>query len=273
MIFDLHSHTTASDGELTPLALISRARENGVACLAITDHDTIDAYGEFDCDLIDGVMLCPGVELSANWHGRSVHVVGLRIRLESSSLLKELEAQQNSRVERAEQIAGRLEKKGFDHAMEGARAFAGGDNIGRPHFAKFLVSIAAVRDERQAFKRYLGRGKIGDIQRGWPPVASVTSWIRDAGGMAVLAHPAHYRLTNTKLGVLADEFVEAGGTAMEVVSGKQSPELTRKLAELAAEKGLLASTGSDFHRPGAAWSELGRQTALPSHLKPVWDAW
>jgi hypothetical protein len=274
MIFDLHSHTTASDGELPPHALIARARANGVTCLAITDHDTIEAYRDMTGDCIDGVRICHGIELSANWHGRSVHIVGLNIDLGSDELRAAVAAQQYTRVGRAELIGARLAKKGIEGAMAGAMAIAGNNNnIGRPHFAKFLVSIGAVRDERQAFKRFLGQGKVGDIQRVWPDIGTVTAWILAAGGTPVLAHPGHYKLTNAKLGILADEFIQAGGNALEVVSGKQSSDLTRKLAELAAAKGLLASTGSDFHRPNAAWSELGRQTALPENLNPVWDAW
>jgi hypothetical protein len=273
MVFDLHSHTTASDGELDPCDLLARARANGVTCLAITDHDTVAAYGAVTAAARAGVDICYGIELSANWHGRSIHVVGLNIQTDCEVMRLAVSQQQQARLERAGIIAARLASKGFDGALAGARGIAGSDNIGRPHFAKFLVSIAAVRDERQAFRKYLGRGKAGDVHRGWPTVAAVVAWIRDAGGTAVLAHPAHYQLTNTRLGILADEFVAAGGGAIEVVSGRQLPELTRKLADLANAKCLLASSGSDFHRPGQPWSELGQQSALPGNVRPVWDAW
>jgi predicted metal-dependent phosphoesterase TrpH len=273
MTFDLHSHSTASDGELSPSALIARARDNGVSCLAITDHDTVEAYCNMPDDDVDGVTICRGIELSCNWQGRSVHVVGLNIRLESAALQAALRVQQQNRNRRAELIAERLSKKGIDGAMAGARALAGNAIIGRPHFARFLVSAGTVRDERQAFKRYLGNGKLGDVQHNWPGIATVIQWIREAGGLAVLAHPAHYKLTNTKLALLTGEFVAAGGAGIEVVSGRQSADLTNKLAELAVAKQLLASTGSDFHRTGQSWSDVGRQSALPDHLTPVWDAW
>ncbi len=273
MVFDLHSHTTASDGALAPRELLARARAHGVTCLAITDHDTVDAYLNLTDSGDAGISLCHGIELSANWHGRSVHIVGLNLRLQCDGLHTALAAQQQSRLQRAEVIAKRLSQKGIKDALAGARAFAGNGMIGRPHFARFLVASGKVRDEQQAFRRYLGSGKAGDVQSGWPPVATVTSWIRESGGTAVLAHPAQYKMTNAKLGSLADEFVQAGGTAVEVVSGKQAPELTRRLADLANAKQLLASSGSDFHRPGQAWSELGQQSALPGDVKPVWDAW
>lgn len=273
MIFDLHMHTDTSDGELAPGALIERARANGVHCLSITDHDTVDGYAGIDCDAVDGMSIIHGIELSAQWNGRSIHVVGLNLNLAATNLPDVLAAQRQVRLERAKKIARRLEHKGFDGALEGARKLARDDNVGRPHFAKFLVSTGKVRDEQQAFKRYLGKGKLGDVQQLWPTIETVTKWICDAGGTPVLAHPAHYKLTNTKLARLVDEFRAGGGTAMEVVSGRQTPEVTRKLAELSVAKGLLASTGSDFHRVGAQWSDIGRQPTLPGHLKPVWDAW
>jgi len=273
MLFDLHCHTTASDGALAPAELLARARDNGVGCVAITDHDTLDAYRQLGDSCTVGVSLCHGIELSATWHGRSVHIVGLNLRLDCDGLQQALVTQRQSRLLRAEIIAKRLAQKGIRDALAGATAIAGNGMIGRPHFAKFLVASGKVRDEQQAFHRYLGQGKPGDVESGWPSVATVTAWIREAGGTAVLAHPGHYRMTNSKLGVLADEFVRAGCTAMEVVSGRQAPALTRKLADLANAKQLLASTGSDFHRPGPAWSELGRQSALPDDVSPVWDSW
>jgi 3',5'-nucleoside bisphosphate phosphatase len=273
MIYDLHSHSTASDGELSPSALITRARDNGVNCLAITDHDTVEAYYDLPDAGLAGVKICHGIELSCNWQGRSVHVVGLNIRLDSVALQAALRVQQENRNRRAQLIAARLDKKGIVGAMAGARAIAGNAIIGRPHFARFLVSAGKVRDERQAFKRYLGNGKLGDVQHDWPGIATVIQWIRQAGGLAVLAHPAHYKLTNTKLSLLTDEFVAAGGAGIEVVSGRQTADLTKKLAQLAVEKQLLASTGSDFHRMGQSWSDIGRQSALPDHLTPVWNAW
>lgn len=273
MLFDLHCHSTASDGVLAPAELLARARDKGIGCIAITDHDTLDAYRQLADSATTGLLLCHGIELSASWQGRGVHIVGLNLDPGGDGLQQALAAQRQSRLQRAEQIARRLAGKGIRGALAGAAAIAGNSIIGRPHFARFLVESGAVRDVQQAFRRYLGRGKPGDVDGNWPPLGVVTAWIRDAGGTAVLAHPAHYGLTNSKLGRLADEFVLAGGAALEVVSGSQAPAITRRLADLANNRQLLASTGSDFHRPGPAWSELGRQSALPADVSPVWDSW
>ena len=273
MIFDLHTHSTASDGTLTPHELLRRARSNGVNCLSITDHDTVSAYRQLGSTQYDALRLIPGIELSATWATLNVHIVGLNIDLQSTVLSEVVRQQQEARLRRAEQIALNLQKKGVTGALDGARDIAGNDNIGRPHFAAYLVEAGAVADVRQAFRKYLGRGKTGDVRKFWPSMSVVVQWIREAAGTAVLAHPAHYQLTNARLGLLADEFIAAGGTAIEVVSGKQLPELTRKLAQLATDKGLLASCGSDFHRPGQAWAELGQATLLPKGCRAVWHSW
>lgn len=273
MIVDLHSHTTASDGVLTPRELILRARENGVDCLAITDHDTVAAYDDPELNRDSTVNLITGIEFSAGWHGLDVHIVGLNVIPDSEALTAAVDRQLKARTDRAKLIAERLAAVGIDNALDGARRIAGNDNLGRPHFAAYLQEIGAVSNGRQAFRKYLGHGKPGHVRGFWQPVRDVVQWIRDAGGTAVLAHPAHYKLTNTRLLVLCDEFIAAGGTAIEVVSGRQHPDVTARFGRLADEKGLLASCGSDFHRPGTPWSELGRASPLPSGCRPVWDTW
>jgi len=273
MIFDLHSHSTLSDGSLTPGELLRRALDHGVGCLAITDHDTVAAYRGLDRKQVDGISLIPGVEFSSCWASLNIHVVGLNIDPDSDALTRAVGQQQEARMNRAAQIAENLRRRGIDGALEGARKFAASDNIGRPHFAQYLIEIGAVVDFGKAFRRYLGRGKAGDVRQFWPTLETVVEWILGAGGTAVLAHPAHYKLSNTRLGLLADEFVAAGGTALEVVSGRQSPDIGRRLADLAAAKSLLASSGSDFHRPGAPWNEVGQASPMPRGCRPVWDSW
>jgi predicted metal-dependent phosphoesterase TrpH len=270
MIFDLHSHTTFSDGVLTPSGLISRAVEMGVDTLAITDHDTLDAYR--DTPLVhDQIKLIAGVELSTQWQSTGIHVLGLNVDINSDAIQTAVTSQSNARLERARQIAQRLEKKGIKGAFEGASKLSVGGYIGRPHFARYLVNSGRVDSISAAFKKYMGDGKAGDVRQHWAELPQIIQWIRDANGIAVLAHPLKYKLTRTRLKRFMDSFIEAGGQGMEVVSGKQIPQQTSDMATLCEQRGLLASCGSDFHMPGKPWSELGMVKSLPNNVIPVWD--
>ncbi len=273
MIFDLHTHSTASDGSLAPQELLSRAAANGVTCLSVTDHDTVDAYANLDDSSCPGVTVVPGIELSTNWAGRNIHVVGLNIDPSNSDLVNGIRKQKLARLQRAEKIAARLEKKGMDNPLEEVTKLANGANIGRPHFARYLVDKGIVTDFRQAFQKYLGNGKAGDVRQFWSPMEDIIEWILAAGGTAVLAHPAHYKLTNTRLRLLAEDFISAGGQALEIVSGIQTKQLTAKLTRLCDDLQLMASCGSDFHTPGNSWSEVGKFTRLPANCRPVWENW
>lgn len=269
MLADLHTHTTASDGELTPAELIAAASEAGVELLSITDHDVADAYAALATP--PGLTLVTGIEFSTHHARTGVHVVGLNVDLDGDAMRGALAAQRAARTQRAGRIAERLEKRGIADALAGAERHAGSALVGRPHFAAYLVEIGACTSAEQAFKKYLGRG--GGVIDSWPPLEAVVGWIRDAGGDAVLAHPAKYGLTRRRLSRLTQAFRKAGGSALEVVSGGQHPELTHELAALAAHHGLAASTGSDFHRPGQPWAQLGRHPSLPAGCLPVWERW
>ena len=273
MIFDLHTHSTASDGSLAPQELLIRAAANGVTCLSVTDHDTVDAYAKLDDSSCPGVTVVPGIELSTNWAGRNIHVVGLNIDPNNNDLANGIRQQKLARLQRAEKIAARLEKKGMDNPLEEVTKLANGANIGRPHFARYLVDKGIVTDFRQAFQKYLGNGKAGDVRQFWSPMEDIIEWILAAGGTAVLAHPAHYKLTNTRLRLLAEDFISAGGQALEIVSGIQTKQLTDKLMRLCDDLQLMASCGSDFHTPGNSWSEVGKFTRLPANCRPVWENW
>ncbi len=272
MIVDLHSHSTASDGSLEPLALLQRASEQGVDMMAITDHDTISGYLQVKQQWKDPSMqLVAGVELSCVWSGRLIHVVGLNMDVESGQLLEGLQQQQQSREQRAHLIGQKLDKYGFKGGYEFAAELAGDSQIGRPHFARFLVEGGHVRSEEEAFKRYLGAGKPGDIKLTWPQLTKVVQWIVESGGEAVLAHPLHYKMTATKLKALVADFKSAGGSALEVISGKQAVDRTQFLTQIALQFELLGSVGSDFHRPGMPWRELGQVGCLPKACPPVWS--
>lgn len=269
MSIDLHTHTTASDGQLTPVELVCAAHAAGVELLAITDHDVVDAYAGLAAPR--GLSLVTGIEFSTSYARQGIHVVGLNVALESDAMRTALAVQRSARVERAARIAERLRKRGIANALAGAARHAGGALLGRPHFAAWLVEIGACADREQAFKKYLGRG--GGVIETWPPLQDIIGWIHGAGGDAVLAHPAKYGLTRQRLDRLAGAFAAAGGRAVEVISGMQRPELTHDLALLAARHGLAASAGSDFHQPDQPWAQLGRVPALPSGCAPVWDRW
>lgn len=272
MIVDLHCHTSASDGALSPTQLIARAAERGVNILSITDHDTLAAYREIT-ELPASLTLVPGIELSCQWQKRGIHIVGLNVDMAAASMVEATQKQGEARTLRAQLIAEKLAKLGAQSPLEGALTLSDGGSVGRPHFARHLVESGFVASEAEAFKKYLGSGKPGDIKVCWPELEQVVTWIRDAGGIAVVAHPGKYNLTRTKLVALLEAFTECGGQALEVVSGRQLPNETRDYANLCRQFDLKASAGSDFHSPTQTWLDLGHYTALPGNLTPVWEAW
>jgi predicted metal-dependent phosphoesterase TrpH len=274
-LYDLHAHSNYSDGILRPQAVVSRAKTQGVTALALTDHDTLGGLAEARQEaLVQGIELIAGIEFSCLWNGIGIHVVGLQVDPDSRVMQEAVTSQHQARERRAETIAAKLEKAGIAGALDGARQVAGeGAVLGRPHFAKFLVAEGHCKSINAAFKRYLGAGKPGDVKQLWPSVGEAVDWIRAAGGIAVLAHPDKYKMTRTKLGRLLQEFVEAGGEAMEVVSGQQSPNTTRDMALIANRFELYASCGSDFHVPDQPWQELGGYSPLPDNCQPVWQLW
>jgi predicted metal-dependent phosphoesterase TrpH len=273
MSTDLHTHTCLSDGALSPTQLIERAIANGVGHLSITDHDTTAAYQELPDYTAHDLVITPGIELSTRWMKVGIHIVGLNIDPNHDTLLSGIEIQRKARLDRAQQIARRLEKCGIPDSLPGAMKNAGVGCIGRPHFAKFLVDEGYSKDFPAAFRKYLGNGKPGDVRDVWPPIEEVIRWIKAAGGTAVLAHPYKYKLTATKLRELTRDFCSAGGESIEVVSGSQRPEITSKIADLADAFGLSASCGSDFHDPAHRWSDVGRFSPLPESVTPVWEQW
>jgi len=271
--YDLHCHTNCSDGLLTPTELVSRAVKMGVHTLAITDHDTVTAYQQINLEENLPIKIIPGVEFSSYWQKINVHVLGLNVQLDSPALKAGVAFQNAARLQRAALIADKLDQLGFKGSLVGANSIANNGNVGRPHFAQYLVNIGAVTDINQAFKKFLGSGKPGDIKSFWADLPQIISWIKEAGGIAVLAHPAKYKLTRTKLKNLLNDFIQAGGEGMEVISGNQNPAITKDLANLCVEKKLFASCGSDFHQPGQPWAELGHIPQLPLVCSPVWEHW
>ncbi|MGC3872803.1 PHP domain-containing protein [Halomonas sp. GXIMD04776] len=269
---DLHMHSTASDGALSPSALVDLCHARGVTHMALTDHDTLNGVPEASIAAARlGVRLLPATELSAQWRGMTIHVVGLLPTGASATMEESLAIQAEARVTRSEEIARRLEAVGLDDALARARKQAGSERpLGRPDFARALVEAGVVPDMAAAFKKHLGAGKRGDVKAHWPYLSSVIGWIRESGGVAVLAHPLRYGLTRRKRGLLLDAFAEAGGEAVELISGFQNPDVTRDLARQLLERGLYGSLGSDFHFPGGHLAPGSMSLAPRSDLPPVW---
>ncbi|MES9992654.1 MAG: PHP domain-containing protein [Candidatus Thiodiazotropha sp.] len=273
-VYDLHSHSTASDGTLSPGDLVARAAAAGVRVLALTDHDTTAGIGEAQAAALDcGLVLIPGVEISVTWSGQTVHILGLNLDPQSLPLQQGLSKLREFRDWRAHEISSRLEKAGIKGAFEGALALSNGTLVSRTHFARYLVERGVVSDERKVFKHYLVKGKPGFVPGQWAELADALAWIHGAGGVAVVAHPARYRMTRSKLRRLFAEFAELKGEAIEVVSGSHNRDDSFNMAKHARDFGLLASAGSDFHSPQNPWIELGRLPMLPDNCRPLWSNW
>ncbi len=272
--YDLHSHSTASDGSLRPSELVRLAKLRRIDVLALTDHDNIDGIREarFEASKV-GLQLVAGAEISVSW-GRSetIHIVGLHLDIDNPVLLKGLQRLCEFRQWRSEEIGRRLAKKHIEGAWEGARAFAKGNIIGRVHFARFLIKQGYAKDMKQVFKRYLVQGKPGYVPGDWATLEDALDWVHSAGGQAVIAHPARYRLSATRVRQLLGEFQDLGGAALEVVSGSHSRDEIQRMAQWCCGCGLLASVGSDYHGPENPYMDMGKLSAMPANCVPVWES-
>lgn len=270
--YDLHCHSTASDGALSPTALVQRAHEHGVTSLALTDHDTVSGLGEAQITATEtGIKLIPGIELSTSWQNKCFHIVGLGIDPAYPPLREATHNLQVMRMERAEKIAHKLEKKRIPGALEAVKKAAGDGMITRTHFADFLLSQFHVSTQQEAFDRYLGAGKAAYVATVWAELELAINWITGAGGIAVLAHPLRYKLTASWMKRLLSAFKEAGGQGIEVVTGRYNSDEIKRVAGYATRFELAGSVGSDFHSPDNQWVELGRLAPLPPNIKPVWE--
>jgi 3',5'-nucleoside bisphosphate phosphatase len=276
VLIDFHTHTSASDGALDPCELVARALASKINLLAITDHDTVAGYeaaAAYHRQHPDGMRLIPGIELSCQWSGTTIHILGLGIDCEHPAMRAALAHMDTARQERGALIASRLASRGFPGALQGASEEAGASQLGRPHFAAWMVRQGHVKDHNQAFEQYLGQGKTGDVKAFWPELAEVTRWIVASGGAAVIAHPLKYRFTGMKLRRLVADFVVAGGIGIEVLSGYQPPDQIAQLKRLARDFNLEVSAGSDFHGDAPYRSPLGVESAPFDGLRCVWERW
>lgn len=276
VLIDFHTHTTASDGALSPAELVGRALAEDVRLLAITDHDTMRgsaAAARHYTHNSSRMRLISGVEFSCVWSGTTVHILGLGVDGGHPAMAGGLARLDLAREARGEKIASRLEARGFGDALAGAVAAAGDSQLGRPHFAQWMVAQGHVRDETEAFDKYLGQGRVGDVKAFWPELAEVVRWIVAAGGVAVIAHPLKYRFTRMKLRQLVIDFIAAGGGCLEILSGRQSADQFDRLAGLAREFKLEVSMGSDFHRDSPYGAQLGVELPRLKGLRGVWERW
>ena len=271
---DLHCHSTASDGLLPAADVARRAFANGVDLLSLTDHDNLGglAAARAVADEV-GMGLVNGVEISIEWGGLQVHILGLGFAVDDQALNDGLEAIRSGRVVRAQRMAAELEKIGINGAFEGAMRHAENPTlISRAHFARFLVETGVCKDVRSVFDSYLIPGRPGYVDHRWATLADSVGWIKGAGGIAAIAHPGRYKFSKPQMRLLLDEFKGLGGQAIEVISGSHSAENVAVFGRYAREYGFLASCGSDFHGPGESYVDLGKLSPLPQDLKPVWEA-
>ncbi len=274
--FDLHNHSNASDGLLPPAEVIRLAQQGKCDAVALTDHDTTSGLEEAaNMANLLGMRFIPGIEISVSWRADSLnttlHIVGLGIDRQNKILQDGLSAVREGRWGRAQQIGADLEQAGIHGAFEGACANAENkEMIGRTHFARYLVETGVAKSIANVFDRYLAKGKPGYVAHEWAALADAIAWIRHAGGVAVLAHPGRYKITEESMRELIEEFRSSGGEAIEVVTGSHQPHQFRQYAALAKEFNLLASRGADFHGLDESYYKPGTLPSLPAGLTPVW---
>ncbi len=272
---DLHSHTNCSDGALTPKELIERAVNFQIDVLAITDHDSVKGLDIAKQTILDQnipLTLINGIEISTQWQGFEIHIVGLNIDPDHAQLQSLISAQQQRREDRATSMGEKLEKCGFEDVYSDAKAMAGEGSITRAHFAKVLLQRGVVSKMQSAFDKYIGKGKRAYVKPNWCSIEEAVATIHAAGGVAVMAHPIRYDLTAKWLRRLIVDFKDAQGDGLEVVLPQMNNEQRKIMLNYCSEYDLYASMGSDFHQP-SRWSDLGRNLVMPEQAKPIWQLW
>ncbi len=270
---DLHCHSVVSDGTLTPEQLAARAKANGVELWALTDHDEVGGQDRaMAAAKANGLKYLTGVEISITFANKTVHIVGLGFDAHNAQLVNGLRQTRGGRGERAQEMSEGLAKVGIHGAYEGALKYVGNPElISRTHFARFLVETGACQDTNEVFRRFLTEGNPGFVPHRWATLKDAVQWIAQAGGMAIIAHPARYDFTPNEEFALFTEFKSHGGQGVEVVTGSHTPAEYVTYADMAQEFGLFASRGSDFHSPDESRIDLGTLPWLPGQLTPVWE--
>lgn len=278
--YDLHCHSTVSDGLMPPAELMARAAGRGVKFIALTDHDDTSGLAEAaQVAAMHQMKFINGVEISVTWRSHTLHIVGLNIDPDNKALQAGLRSVRVGRGERARLMSESLARAGIGGVLAGAYQYATNPEIiGRTHFARYLVETGHAKDVRSVFKNFLIKGKPGFVAHQWAALSDALNWITGSGGIAVLAHPGRYTSGRKPMGrktlrELLAEFVALGGRGIEVVTGSHTPEQYAEFAKYATEFGLFSSCGSDFHGPGESYRDLGRLPDLPLECRPVWQSW
>lgn len=269
---DLHCHSIYSDGTLTPTEVVDLAHQNQVELFALTDHDSVAGLVEARqrCQYY-GMTMLDAVEISVTWESFTIHIVGLNIDASHAAMINLLADNQNIRTNRVNQMISKLAELNIDVSAELAAMIPDQGLITRTHLARALMTKGVVNRMDQAFKKYLGKGKKAYVGGDWVSMAKAVQVINDSGGVAVIAHPMRYRLGATKLERLVQDFANAGGQALEVVTATQDINQQARCAQLAKQYNLSASIGSDFHSMDQPWAIIGRCSNLPNTVTPVWD--
>ncbi|MBZ4200820.1 MAG: PHP domain-containing protein [Methylotenera sp.] len=272
--FDLHAHSTVSDGLLSPTDLVAYAAKQGVDVLALTDHDDVSGLAEAQAAATaHNIAFINGVEISVTWKKRTLHIVGLNIDPHNAALKNALALVRIARDERAQKMGEGLAKVGIADAYLGAKRIAQQSIITRVHFARYLVEQGLVKDTKSVFKKYLVKGKPGFVEHQWMDLEQAVNLINQSGGSAVIAHPGRYDLGSVNMLQLLHEFRGYGGVAIEVVTSSHTPPQYQQFAKLAHQFSLKSSQGSDYHGKGLSFMEMGRLANMPAGCVPVWQDW
>lgn len=255
---DLHVHSTASDGTLTPTELVSEAKKNGLLAFALTDHDTVDGIAEAKAAAKDaGIELIGGVELSTEYQDKEIHMVGLFLDETNEKLLRHLTHFRDNRDNRNLKMYQKLREEGFDITEEALREMFPDAVLTRAHVARFLLDKGYIKSIAEAFETYIGDGCRCNVPREKISPQEAIELIHHAGGKAILAHPALYHMSDPKLRELISDCVSCGLEGIEVLYSTYRPEDERYLLRLAEEYGLKRSGGSDFHGKNKPDIQLG----------------
>jgi predicted metal-dependent phosphoesterase TrpH len=260
-MIDLHTHSTASDGSLSPQALVEEASRRGLTAIALTDHDTIKGLSEAQKTAEkSGLRFIPGIELQIEWNqesGGEFHLLGLGINRPSPAFLEAVAALAKSREKRNLEILERMHELSIDVTYEEIRAFSGGHSVGRPHFAALLVNRKIVKNREQAFRRYLGRGKPLYAPKAGLEFDKAVPLIKESGGIAVLAHPMSLFVAWGRLPELVKSLKERGLDGLEAWHPTAKVRACKRLEDLGRSLGLYITAGSDFHGEARPDRKLG----------------